>query len=333
MVYDKFDAILFGNGMTLNLFYQLREYIKAEKQYLLDIDSFLKYLIEDKLTHREEQCVFKVFYRKNSHENNKNFSVIKDELRKYYQEGNANIEKIMGRALFGEVNYNGGLIRTIFPILYNIWFDIVYQYIVHIGLEEYMKNFYTSIKQLVSKEALIYTTNFDYLADNYLEVKHIHGSFIKGVSNINEAILGAKNDKEFYFKYIWGWNGLGKLSVMEEIKYISNSDKYFNFDFFYKDVEIDNLLIYGMGFQQAGYISESFLEEYPQYRNNLSIGTVVDEHILIRIKGLQNLGKLNNVTISYHWEEEKEYFEMLFNTYEIQNVQYINTSEFAFNAK
>lgn len=86
---NKFDAILFGNGMTLNLFYQLREHVEEEKQYLLDIGKFLKCLIENKLIHREEQCVFKVVYRKNSPENNRNFLLIKDELRKYYQDGNA----------------------------------------------------------------------------------------------------------------------------------------------------------------------------------------------------------------------------------------------------
>lgn len=38
----KYDGIIFGNGMTLNLFNQLKVHIPKEKQYLFSIDEFLK---------------------------------------------------------------------------------------------------------------------------------------------------------------------------------------------------------------------------------------------------------------------------------------------------
>ncbi len=38
----KYDAILFGNGMTINLITQLKQFIKNDKLYLLDINDFLK---------------------------------------------------------------------------------------------------------------------------------------------------------------------------------------------------------------------------------------------------------------------------------------------------
>lgn len=67
------------------------------------------------------------------------------------------------------------------------------------------------------------------------------------------------------------------------------------------------MLIYGMGFKKAGYIEE-LKTVYPKYEK-ATIGAMVDEHILIRIKSMQNLGLLNKVALAYFNEVEKKYIE------------------------
>ena len=42
-----YDGILFGNGMSINLISQLRKYVPEEKQYLLNLDSFIKRALHD----------------------------------------------------------------------------------------------------------------------------------------------------------------------------------------------------------------------------------------------------------------------------------------------
>jgi hypothetical protein len=328
---NKFDAILFGNGMTLNLLKQLKPYICEEKRYLLNINDFLKKMIGNQISVRENQRIFNVLYRNNSPDNNKNYSKLKNELRRYYLDNNANIEKILGQDLFLETNYDKGLMKGIFPLLYNIWFDLAYEYLIYSRLENYMKNFYDSVKQVLKNDCVIYTTNFDYLADNYLEVNHLHGSFVNGIKKYDDSILIMKNDKEFLFKYIWGWNGVGKLNLINEIKRAKHFEKYFDFRFFDECFRMDSLLIYGIGFQRSGYITNDFIKAYPKYENNLTIGTVIDEHLLVRIKTLQKLKQLDNIIVSYYSEEEKDYLKVLFNEYGIKNLGFAKSSEFAFS--
>lgn len=328
---NKFDAIIFGNGMTLNLFGQLKKHVPNEKLYLFDIDEFLKKFIDNKLSFKDEQYIEKIFYKKKTIENSKYFSDLKDVLRQYYLNNDSNIEKILGRDLFkkeSEIEYNISLIKSLFPALYNIWFNIVYKYIEDNSLKMYMSNFYSCLRLLLSCDHNIYTTNFDYLTDGYLNTKHLHGSFIKNMNNYQDVKLASKNEDEFNFKHVWGYNGIGKANFIYE-RSIENSDKYFDFSFFYdENIKIDNLLVYGMSFQRLGAITEEFLKVYPKYREDNYIGTVVDEHILLRIAGLQNLNKLKNVTVSYYSEKEKNYFESIFKYYGIKNIKFLHSTVF-----
>ena len=47
-------------------------------------------------------------------------------------------------------------------------------------------------------------------------------------------------------------------------------------------MEIENLLIYGLGFRKSAYITEEFLKQLPQHRHNYRPEVVIDGHILER---------------------------------------------------
>lgn len=329
----KFDAIIFGNGMTLNLFEQLKEHVPNEKLYLFNIDEFLKRLISNKLPFKEEQYIEKIFYKKKSIENTRYFSELKDVLRQYYLKNNANIEKILGRDLFkaeGDVGYNIGAIKGIFPALYNIWFNVLYKYIMESNLEKYIGSFYNCVKLLLCHDNDIYTTNFDLLSDKYMNTKHIHGRFLEQFSHYYDVKLCMKSKGEFNYKFIWGYNGLGKAETLYEFHKNKSYDKYFDTSILFEEIAINNLLIYGLSFQRAGYINDDFLGVFPKYKDDNFEGTVIDEHLLWRIAALQNLNKLKTVTVSYYSEKEKDYFMTIFEYYKIKNVRFVQAQQFDF---
>lgn len=329
----KFDGVIFGNGMTLNLFDQLKVHIPKEKQYLFSIDEFLRKFISNKLPFKEEQYIEKVFYRKKSIENSKKLIKLKDELRQFYLNNDANIERVLGCDLFKEesdIGYDTGTIKSLFPALYNMWFNLVYRYITDNNFESYIENFYKSIKSILSRDDNIYTTNFDYLSDKFINTKHIHGKFEEELFSYNDVVLDMKGENEFYFKTIWGHNGIGKVAMLQDLYKSKIYNKYFDFSFLFGENRIDSLLIYGLSFQRSGYIDGSYLNAYPKYEGDNFMGTVIDEHILLRISALQNLNKIKFVTVSYFFEEEKDYLMRVFQYYDVKDARFIHTSQFSF---
>lgn len=250
---------------------------------------------------KEEQYIEKVFYKKKSLENSKNLIKLKDVLRQFYLNNNANIERVLRCDLFkkeSDIEYNTGAIKSLFPALYNMWFNLVHRYIIDNNLESYIENFYKSIKSTLSCDDYIYTTNFDYLSDDFINTKHIHGKFVEELCSYNDVVLSMKGEKEFYFKTVWGHNGIGKGLMLQDLYNSKKYNKYFDFSFLFDEIQINSLLIYGLSFQRSGYIDSSYLNAYPKYEGDNFKGTVIDEHILLRIAVLQNLNKLKDVAVS-----------------------------------
>lgn len=114
-----------------------------------------------------------------------------------------------------------------------------------------------------------------------------------------------------------------------QIKEIQGHSQYFNLDFFFRDdIRIENLLIYGMGFQKAGYTT-IMAQQLPRYKRPV-IGGVIDEHILIRLRGLQNLDKLGAITFAYHTNEDMKRYKNLTECFDLKNIKFLPTSEFSF---
>ena len=218
----------------------------------------------------------------------------------------------------------------IFPALYNIWHIILKDYLEYLGLGCNIKNFYQSVYNNISNPQNIWTTNFDLFAES-IQAKHIHGRFLEEMKSYSDVIYRFIDKGEnYYYKYIWGHNGIGKMFSIEKLKEYQDHNKYFDFDFFYSNnVTMDKLLIYGMGFKSSGFTDEMKVS-MPRY-SKPAFGAIIDEHILVRISGMQNLGILNQVDIAYYDEFERAYFEDVLKETHVKNYKLLPCNLFNFS--
>lgn len=301
----KYDGLIFGNGMSLNLLQQLKSFIPLQKQYLLDIDDFLKQWIEGKITRREETIFYTAIYG-NRKDKWSFFELLKDKMAIYYEKYNADIEYTLGTLLFEESGYKEVIL--FFPVIYNVWYIILYEYLEYLNLKSKITKFYESVKWITGSPHYVWTTNFDLLGES-INPTHVHGRFLTKIRGYEDVVYKMINNGEnYYFKYIWGHNGIGKLNNINQLMKFADYTDFFDFDFFFdNNIKMDKMLIYGMGFREAGYIND-LRGAYSQY-DKATFGAIIDEHILMRINGMQNLGILNQVDITYFNDEEKSYLE------------------------
>ena len=323
----KYDGILFGNGLTINLLQQLKASVAPEKYYLLEIDSFIKRWMDDKVSPREERLVYRAFYG-NDCNKQKFYQNIKNKFKSYYSIYNADVEYVMGKLLFVESPYKDVL--QCYPILYNIWHIILFDYLLHINCGSYIKHFYETVKTYTGNPQYIWTTNFDLFGES-IKPEHLHGRFLTEIKQYADIILEFTNEgKNYYYKYIWGHNGIGKMNNIDEIKKCTNYESYFEFDFFFSNkFKMDKMLIYGMGFRKSGFV-EALTKEYPEYET-AKFGAIIDEHILARIGGMQNLGMLKCVDVAYYNEREKEHIENAMKEAKVKEYNMIGCQEFEFS--
>lgn len=326
----EYDGFLFGNGLSINLLYQIKDCIPQEKHYLLNIDDFLLSFIHNKLSSEEDNRIFYLFYDKCNIQNIKFYEQLKKCIAQYYETHNANIEYYLGVDLFRkkDCGYDYPAVKSFFPFLYNIWFDILQEFLKYQKVDLYISNFVNSIRTILKPNAGIYTTNFDRLMDK-LSPYHLHGKFVKNFTKANELIFKYIDDEHFLYKCLWGWNGVGKLNFINDIRKTNGYETYFDVSFFFEnDFHIKHLLVYGVGFQKSGYTED--LAKYKPIYSSPAIGGIIDEHILLRISGLQNQKQLENVTFSYYVDKELTYFQELAEYFNIKNVYFRKSTEFLF---
>ena len=76
----NYDALLFGNGLTLNLLYQLKPYVPPNKHYLFSINTLLQKWIDGNVSPREENMLYTAIYG-NQKNMQKKLEYIKRELK------------------------------------------------------------------------------------------------------------------------------------------------------------------------------------------------------------------------------------------------------------
>lgn len=322
----KYDGMLFGNGLTLNLLYQLKKEIPEEKRYLLNIDDFLKAWLKGGISQREERIIYSSIYG-NKKDKWKYFEIVKKELGTYYQEFDSNIEYTIGYLLFKKSEY-ADIVRM-FPALYNIWYIILKDYLEYLGLNEQINHFYQSVKDITGMPTYVFTTNFDLFAE-MLNPQHLHGKFVTKMKTCNDVAYKVINSGEnFYFRYIWGHNGIGKMNCIQLLSEYDDHQEYFDFDYFYDEkFEINNMLIYGMGFKKSGYIDDLKMQ-FKRYEEPV-LGGIIDEHVLLRIKGLQTMKRLKHIDVTYFDEEEKIHLEKVLQEVGIEDYGLIKCQDFNF---
>lgn len=302
-----YDGIMFGNGMTINLLQQLKPLIPKNKIYLLSIDAFLKCFCYENITPREERIIVTSLYGTKANEKKKYVNILKQDLRNYFERYNANIEYFWGSNLFNnEFKKQFNLLTLLFPALYNIWYNVLEEYLKHLGLARKIRGYYSSVVKELGNPKYVWTTNFDLFSES-IHPGHVHGSFIHEMKRYEDIVYKFTDSrKHYYFKCIWGYNGIGKSYLIHDLRQFNDCSSYFDFNYFFDNtISIDRMLIYGIGFQNSGYIDD-LKTVYPKYQK-ASLGGIVDEHILLRINGLQEQGKLNHVDVSYFDDNEKQH--------------------------
>lgn len=323
----KYDGILFGNGLTLNLLYQLKQEVPEEKQYLLNIDDFLKAWLNGKISQREERTIYCSIYG-NKKDKWKYFEIIRQGIETYYRDFDANIEYSLGFLLFKESEHRQMI--QIFPALYNIWYVILKDYLEYLGLNDKINHFYQSVKDITGTPDYIWTTNYDLFAEA-LEPQHLHGKFVERMKKYEDVVYKIiKAGEEYYYRYIWGHNGIGKMeNISQIVKYKDHKEK-FDFDFFYdEEFNVNNILIYGMGFKKSGF-TDDLKTRFKKYEDP-AFGAIIDEHILLRIKELQVMKRLKCVDITYFNEVEKLHLEKVLKEVGITDYRLLKCQDFNFS--
>ena len=327
MSFMNYNGVMFGNGMSLNLLQQLKSLVPKDKQYLLEINDFLKFWIKGKISKREEKIFYTSLYG-NKKDKWKFFELLKDKVALYYETYDADIEYTLGALLFKESEYKE--IILFFPAIYNIWYIILGNYLKYLDLESKIIEFYQSVIRVTGNPQYIWTTNFDLLAES-IDPEHIHGRFLPQIKKYEDVVYKMiNNGANYYFKYIWGHNGIGKLNNIQQVMKFDDYRNFFDFDFFFDNgISMDKMLIYGMGFKKSGF-TEDLRTAYPKY-NKAAFGAIIDEHVLMRIKGMQDLGILNQVDITYYNDEEKRHFEEVTEAVMIKKYDLIKCQDFRFS--
>lgn len=199
-------------------------------------------------------------------------------------------------------------------------------------LNDEVLKFYQSVLCETEYPKYKFTTNFDLFSES-ISPEHLHGSFVKNFTSMSQLFLEYLDSAQskFSYKCIWGWNGIGKLSFVQ--KYMQNDKykQYFDLGFF-KDqtIKMDLLLIYGVGFQNAGYMHD-MKNAYPNKYGKATIGGIIDEHILMRILGMQNQGMLNIPVFAYYSENEKSHYKEVLEAVGITKYKLIKSNSFHFS--
>ncbi len=308
MYAEKYNSVLYGYGLTLSVLNQIKinfTYPPIEKY--LDINVFFNDFVrfED---HKRIKRNFNKYFELNSetiktHIEMRNY--LFQRLDEILEEG---FESWVGKNLFSKENQIPKTIMFYLYILYNYWYHLIHQNIlIKPEVVALLRKICEQIKQKIEINKNIYTLNFDTILDDCLNPQHLHGIFVLPLNNIQDLMLNSYNEKEFEYTYLFGTNGLEKLSRMNKIRKFEQN-KY-DLDFFYKkDINLGNLLIYGVSFRDSGIITNNFLKEYPQHENQYLVKSV-DGHILLKLDQLYKNDKIEGITISYFSQNDLENYK------------------------
>lgn len=327
----KYDALLFGNGLTLNLLSQIKQKIPPDKHYLLSFDMFMHTFLSDTLSESDECSIFFKFYKIRSSHNMLMFEKIKNILRKYYLFCDGNIEKHFGLAEFqASTDYDYPALKSLLPVLYNIWFSFLNKLLIKTRQQKNLDKFYESVHSVLTDDAICFTTNFDLFADKILNPDHLHGTFIEDFRNFYDC-KWLDQGSEYLMRYLWGWNGIGKGAFIYDYADVHGVEDVYDWRFFTVPQTFSNILIYGMSFQCAGWITDDFKSAMPKYEKP-KLGAIIDEHILLRLQALQNQNKKLTITFAYYSDQELQYYHDLVEEFSLNNVSFLRSNQLTFSA-
>lgn len=329
---NKYDGLIYGNGLTSLLLNQLQIVAEPKYKYEFSISDFMKAFSCDMISFREKKELQILFHNLFDSELATNtYEIYRWYIARLIEKEGLDFEQILGKTLIAseeeKETYNS-ICNSIFPVLYNYWGNNLKGLIAAIFKNDYLHSFALSIREILIETAHIFTTNFDAFTDD-LYPKHLHGRFANPLKNENDLIYkfyGTNGD--YFYKFLWGHNGEGKRQFIYYMhNHFDDVDCYYDLDFFFNnEMSIDNLLIFGMGFKNSAYSSSIS----PYEEGVIHKGFVIDDHILLRLSELQRKKQLNNVTFAYYSEKDKARYSELISLYELERTTLVPSYEFDF---
>ena len=313
----KFDSLLYGNGLTIAILSILKEHSKSNFRDYLDCDTF----IGDFITAKSHRRILREYlkYFNITDVTKANHDKARSILRENFDDiSNLGFERWVSKNLFSD-NRDFQRLKWYAYLLYNYWYHIIDKEILNdIKIKKLRNDIGRYVLDSLQNTNNIFTTNFDNILDDSLNPKHIHGRFRLPLDKIANIILQHYNDKNFKYKYLFGTNGLEKLTRLNNINKITQN--IYDLDFLYDDsLELGSLLIFGIAFGRAEFISDTFLEEYPEDRKNKLLMTV-DGHILLKLALRHQKKQLTKITIAYHTDADRINYKLLFEESELERI-------------
>ena len=327
---NKYNSFIYGNGLTLGVLSIIKEYSKNQYRRYLDCNNFISDFVRAKSHARILREYLKYFQitqaTKANHDKARGF------LYDNYDEiSYLGFERWVSKHLFDDNEDYKNIIVYAY-ILYNYWYHVINEEILtRINIKSLRIEIGKYILKFIKNKNNIFTTNFDNILDNSLYPNHIHGSFHLPLDNIKNVILHHYNENNFEYKYLFGTNGFEKLNRIDKLNRLSQGT--YDLDFFYNDsLNLGSLLIYGMAFGRTEFISDSFLRQYPQHKENKLV-RAVDGHILLKLIIRHQNNQLNKITLAFYSETDKKAYQELFEDSELKEIIEYKQCDEVFNFK
>lgn len=312
-----YNSFLYGNGLSLATLQSVRNNYDNEYIRYLQCDDFIFEFANAESHKRILRDFLKYFKITGNSEivHVKSRLILKKNIEKINTYG---FERWVSKYMFSS-NTEYKKIKVYIYFLYNYWFHTINELILKKKKAlEIITNIGSNFMEMLEADAPIYTTNFDTLLDSIFNPHHIHGIFQLPLMHYNDIIAFHLNEELFEYKYLFGSNGLEKLSRLDIIR--KHKVNAYDIDFFYKqNVDLGSLLIYGLAFGKTEILTDEFLSAYPQYKDNKLVGTV-DGHILLRLSAKYNLKELKNITIAYYSDLDKDNYQELFSGTNLEEI-------------
>ncbi len=115
--------------------------------------------------------------------------------------------------------------------------------------------------------------------------------------------------ERFEYTYLFGTNEIEKGMRLTRIKQKKGfKNRYYNMSFIGNgEINLGNLLIYGISFQTSSLVPDEFWEQYTQ--DEFQFFRYIDGHILRKLYIMQKNGYVNRITFACWNEEDREHYD------------------------
>jgi len=325
---DKmYNSMIFGNGMTLYTMAKIRQSTEILYKEYLDCNNFINSLIQSKIHQKIRRDYYKLF-----DENNPQNIKYRDLSFVRFKEDFDLISKLGFERWVSAKMFEKGKEPSVYDklasyLIYNYWFSVADNIISNSNTaHRIIDKTATSFLSKLTSDDRIFTTNFDSLYDDVLNPQHLHGRFQLPLKKFRDVRYKSLSSTEFEYKFLLGSNGLEKSTRINRI--IDFNEKIYELDFFVDDsIFYGYLLIFGLAFGRTKFMTDEFLEEYPQHKTNRLVLSV-DGHIIFRLEKLLELGRLEKITLSYYSKSDLDNYKFILNESPLLKIiQFIHCDE------